>query len=146
MIVRNGINYLLFFENIKQLLWKYTTLSHNKHQTGIQTNIVFNQPHFDEIHICGHFYGTLLDNYYHDYRELVFIPHKILFNSIVWKQPKNPMGLPPETSHGWGFNPTTTQSADYPCEIGSWFYIHFERSTLEQGTSCGKSLNQLIPE
>ena len=29
------------------------------------------------------------------------------------------LGLPPETSHGWGFDPTTTQSADYPCGIGS---------------------------
>ena len=29
------------------------------------------------------------------------------------------LGLPSETSQGWGFNPTTTQSADYPCEIGS---------------------------
>ena len=28
------------------------------------------------------------------------------------------LGLPPETSHGWGFNPTTTQSADHPREIG----------------------------
>ena len=28
------------------------------------------------------------------------------------------LGLPPETSHGWGFNPTTTQSAVYPREIG----------------------------
>ena len=26
------------------------------------------------------------------------------------------LGLPPETSHGWGFNLTTTQSAFYPCE------------------------------
>ena len=29
------------------------------------------------------------------------------------------LGLPPETCHGWGFDPTTTQSADYPCGIGS---------------------------
>ena len=29
------------------------------------------------------------------------------------------LGLPPGSSHGWGFNPTTTQSADYPCGKGS---------------------------
>ncbi len=29
------------------------------------------------------------------------------------------LGLPPEPSHGWGFDPTAAQSADYPCGIGS---------------------------
>ena len=29
------------------------------------------------------------------------------------------LGLSPETSHGWVFDPATSQSADYPCGIGS---------------------------
>ena len=29
------------------------------------------------------------------------------------------LGLSPETSHGRGFDPATSQSADYPCGIGS---------------------------